>query len=217
MNTPGERVKQCRIELGMSQTKLASLVGITKAAVGRLEAGKSGSPTPENLFSYAKALKVSPEWLITGTDDNKKANQNQTSNVTLAKQTETFVPVISWVQAGDFNEVADFYEISQSEEKVAKINGGDRVYALYVRGDSMTAPPGMIPSFPEGYIIHVDPDQVAYSGDCVIAKLKGQDEVTFKQLKIDDRPYLKPLNPSHQSIFREFRIIGKVIGASMKL
>jgi SOS-response transcriptional repressor LexA len=42
--------------------------------------------------------------------------------------------------------------------------------------------------------------------------------INFKQFKMDGgRPYLKPLNPSHPNIFDEFKVLGKVIGASLKL
>lgn len=81
----------------------------------------------------------------------------------------------------------------------------------------MTAPSGVHPSFPEGYIIHVDPDQSAKHNDYVIAKVVGDDAVTFKQYKEDEKPYLFPLNPDYKPIFEEFIVLGRVIGSSMKL
>lgn len=70
-------------------------------------------------------------------------------------------------------------------------------------------------SYPEGAIIFVDPDQTGgvANGDRVIAKISGENGVTFKCF-IDDggRKFLKPLNPQHPIITDEFKIIGKVIG-----
>lgn len=127
------------------------------------------------------------------------------------------IPVISWVQAGEFNEAIDLHVVGMADDYVQRINGGSKVYGLRVRGNSMTAPDGITPTFPEGYVIHVDPDQVTVSNDYVIAKINGENSVTFKQLKQGDAPYLTPLNPDYKPIYDEFRILGKVIGVSLKL
>lgn len=127
------------------------------------------------------------------------------------------IPVISWVQAGNCGEAFDLHEPGMADDYVPRINGGSNVYGLRVRGNSMTAPEGMTPTFPEGYIIHVDPDQATVPNDYVIAKLVGENSVTFKQLKQGDAPYLIPLNADHKPIYDEFRILGKVIGVSLKL
>jgi SOS-response transcriptional repressor LexA len=86
-------------------------------------------------------------------------------------------------------------------------------YALRVHGDSMTAPYGR--SYPDSSIIYVDPDQRGgvVSGDRVIAKINGDNQVTFKVFVEDaGRRFLKPLNPSYPVITDPFRILGKVIG-----
>ena len=77
----------------------------------------------------------------------------------------------------------------------------------------MTAPHGK--TFPEGMIIFVDPEQRGgiVSGDKVIAKLKGENAVTFKVFIEDGgKKFLKPLNPTYPLITEEFQILGKVIG-----
>lgn len=76
----------------------------------------------------------------------------------------------------------------------------------------MTAPYGR--SYPEGCIIFVEPDlRSPTNGQRVIAKLAGSNDVTFKVYKEEDgRRWLQALNPTHQPIRDEFRIIGTVIG-----
>lgn len=77
----------------------------------------------------------------------------------------------------------------------------------------------MEPEFREGEIIIVDPDRQVESGSYVIVKFKGEDEATFKQLKIyDSRVILHPLNPAHKDIEfskkqfdRKAKIIGPVV------
>ena len=92
--------------------------------------------------------------------------------------------------------------------------GGQDVFALRVRGDSMTAPHGNSRTYPAGCVIFVDPEKRSpTNGERVIAKLHGADEVTFKVYKEEDgRKWLQPLNPTHQPIRDEFAVLGTVIG-----
>lgn len=108
------------------------------------------------------------------------------------------VPLISWVQAGNWNEVYDLYQPGKGEAIVATTRKvGPRSYAVRVVGDSMENPNGK-PTYPQGSIIIVDPDQEARHGKAVIVRLEDSKEATFKQLIIDgDRRYLKPLNPRY--------------------
>ncbi|WP_297360407.1 LexA family transcriptional regulator [Thauera sp.] len=99
------------------------------------------------------------------------------------------VPLISWVQAGDWSHAADLLHPGEALEW---IDTGVRVrphtFALRVEGDSME------PEFAPGTILVVEPEMDAYPGDFVIAK-NGDGEATFKQLVRDGADlYLKPLN-----------------------
>lgn len=201
----GKNVKKRREQLELTQAELAKLVGVSQVAIANLERRDSGSS--RNISALANALQVTVYELENGFD----------SNVLPAVQKKADVPVISWVQAGEWNEAIDLFAAGYADEYIARINGGLNVYALRVRGHSMTAPSGVHPSFPEGYIIHVDPEQSAKHNDYVIAKVVGDNAVTFKQYKEDEKPYLFPLNPDYKPIFEEFIVLGRVIGSSMKL
>lgn len=201
----GNNVKIKRVELQLTQKQLGDMIGVSQVAIANLE--KRDSASSRNISALSRALGVSPFELEKGL----------LSNVQEKPGVYGMIPVISWVNAGECGEVVDFNAPGMAEEFVPRINGGDRVYGLHVRGNSMTAPEGISPTFPEGYIIHVDPDQATSPNDYVIAKLVGEDMVTFKQLKEGDKPYLSALNPDHKPIYDEFRILGKVIGVSLKL
>jgi transcriptional regulator with XRE-family HTH domain len=60
----GDRLKEKREELGLSQGELAKRAGVSQGTIGNLEAGIR--KTARALVSIAKALGVSPEWLQTG-------------------------------------------------------------------------------------------------------------------------------------------------------
>ncbi|MDR0250549.1 MAG: S24 family peptidase [Burkholderiales bacterium] len=105
------------------------------------------------------------------------------------------VPLISWVQAGDWANVLDSTHPNVAEEMLRTTYKPKRyTYALRVRGSSMTNPNGS-PSFPEGTIIIVEPEADALPGKFVVVRQNG-DESTFKRLDKDGGSfYLTPLNP----------------------
>ena len=51
----GEKIKACRQNAGMSQEKVAELVGVSRQAVTKWEANQS-APNTENLFKLAEIL-----------------------------------------------------------------------------------------------------------------------------------------------------------------
>ena len=63
----GRRIKQRRIELGLTQEELGQRMGIKKAAVCRLES-EDGSFTIERIIRIAKALETTPGYLTGWTD-----------------------------------------------------------------------------------------------------------------------------------------------------
>ena len=67
MATVGERIRQRRLALGLSQRDLAS-EGVTYAYISRLEAN-TRQPSVKALRKLAPRLGVSVHWLETGKDD----------------------------------------------------------------------------------------------------------------------------------------------------
>lgn len=64
MNTIGDRIKQRREALGLSQAQLAKLAKCSQGTIGNLEKGHRENP--RNLLDIAKALGVLPDWLASG-------------------------------------------------------------------------------------------------------------------------------------------------------
>jgi SOS-response transcriptional repressor LexA len=130
-----------------------------------------------------------------------------------------WIPLISSVQAGEWNEAVDLYEPGHAEQVSPTIvSHSVHTFALRVDGDSMTLPDGVRGhSFPHGMIIYVDPIRECEPGCFVVARLANTNRVTFKRLETDEgRPILMPLNVDRRSypIIRDnFEIIGRIIDA----
>lgn len=125
------------------------------------------------------------------------------------------VPIISWVRAGSFSEVADIHRPGEADDWVVVMGKAlsKNAFALRVVGNSMSRE--REPSFEEGDIIICDPNIASNPGDFVIAKDVDLQAATFKQLSKDgSRWFLEPLNPKFPLIpidKPELRIIAKVV------
>ena len=65
-----ERIKQLRLQLGMSQEELAKKVGYEgKSAISKVENGERDI-SHSMLIKYAEALHVTPSYLLTGSDSD---------------------------------------------------------------------------------------------------------------------------------------------------
>jgi transcriptional regulator with XRE-family HTH domain len=74
--TLGERIKEERNKLNLSQEKIAEMVGTSRQAVTKWEAGQS-KPCMENLIMLAEIFGVSLEELTRGADGNAKEEGNE--------------------------------------------------------------------------------------------------------------------------------------------
>ena len=204
------RIRELRKALGMSQGALANLVGTTNTQISRLENGER-QLTQKWMQRLAPALRCAPADLMPFSSDHwpielrasvpEKAGPPAASGSNVSPGPEIrYLPLISWVQAGGWAEVADPYEPGGYERLVPVTRRySNRAYALKIEGDSMQSLDG--DSFPDGFIIAVEPLQEAKNGSYVIAKLEDSQEATFKQLVIDgNRRYLRPRNPRYPII-----------------
>lgn len=64
MDSFAQRLREARIRKGLSQSKLASKVGLSQSALSALENDPTRSTS--QIVQLAKVLMVSPQWLETG-------------------------------------------------------------------------------------------------------------------------------------------------------
>jgi SOS-response transcriptional repressor LexA len=178
----GQTIKKLRILAGLTQEQLAQKVGVTKANVSKYEAG-AHAPEMERLARLADVLGVSVSELMRLAE--RGGNFNEGPDI------EGTVPLIDWVQAGQWREMAERDQSLEVERVATTWRTRRYTFALRVQGDSME------PRFPDGCIIIVEPDEDAMIGSFVIARQNGS-EATFKQLIQDGgKRFLKPLNPRY--------------------
>lgn len=207
-----ERIRTKRKELKLTQAVLAKLVGVNRVTVTGWESGDY-EPGGSNLQALSAALKCNPQWLIDGTSDpDTDIPQTQPTDKFGVKK----IPVLSWVQAGEWTESGMPVTADDASEWIfTSANLSDGGFALKVRGDSMTNPNGA-PSIPEGSLVVVDPDfgsPYEASGKIVVAQIDGSTEATLKKFVIDGPiKYLIPLNPSYRvlEVNGNCRIVGVV-------
>jgi SOS-response transcriptional repressor LexA len=215
----GTRLKTARNRLKLTQKQLEKLTGIPQSTISTAE--KHGHGSTETTV-YAVALKVDPHWLATGEGEMiplAAEQRHEPSNVTpLASRAK--VPLISWVQAGEFSDVLDIFhpgEAVQWEDAIT-VTPSRGAYALMVEGDSMQNKQGTSTyDFPPGTILIVDPERSCNANDFVIAKDVATQKATFKQLVTDgSRWYLKAINSQYPTIEIDdpaLRVIGRVVEA----
>lgn len=72
----GERIKACRQRAGMSQEKVAELVGVSRQAVTKWEVNQS-APNTENLFKLAEIFGTTVDMLLASEDDTTQSLAEQ--------------------------------------------------------------------------------------------------------------------------------------------
>ncbi|AYB49589.1 MAG: LexA family transcriptional regulator [Candidatus Hamiltonella defensa (Ceratovacuna japonica)] len=197
MKTFGQRLRERRKELGITQKYLAKGVEVSHVTISQWEKEET-SPKGENLYSLCRELKCQPDWLLYGKDDPKEA---AVANMIPRQDIRRKVPLISWVQVVDWKDIMHNFQLGETVEWLeTTANVGPNAFALKVRGDSMINPRGF-PSIPEGAVVIVDPDVNADNGKIVVATLKETTELTLKKFVIDGpNKYLMSLNPDYRPI-----------------
>lgn len=204
----GKILRMARLKAGLTMKSVESNTGIIASVQSKIELGETVSPGFIPVAILADFYNLSLDGLY-------EASKESDDSPLIASKSLIcqHVPVISWVQAGDWNDST----LSGSDFEVitSPFKCSDKSYALKVRGESMTSSSGAKYSFQEGTIIIVDPLVEAGHKSLVVARLEGTNEVTFKQLSIEDGKFLQPLNSQFPiiPIDRPIVICGTVIGS----
>ena len=153
----GDRVKERRRALGLSQPQLAKKVGgITYQAIQQLEAG-GGS---RHLVSIARALGVTAEWLQDGV--GPAPSKPLAARASAAEK----LKVLGMAECG-----ADGWSLWNGDvidliDRPAGLAGVPNAYAVYVVGASME------PRYHPGEVVHIHPGRPIDIGAYVLVQRK---------------------------------------------
>ena len=203
----GKRIKNRRTDLGITQVRLAELVGVSQNAIHKLEDGTTKQP--RSLSKLAKVLKCEPNWLLFGVDEIGAGVS--LANFERGPKIRGCFPLISWVQAGDWKNISEI-DLVETVKYPCPVSCSDRTFILRVQGVSM------YPDFKNNELIFVDPEAEWRNGSYVVVRRNDKNEATFKQLiEEDGEKFLKPSNPNWPNqiihIDENCEIVGTVIFA----
>jgi SOS-response transcriptional repressor LexA len=222
MSTPfGERFREAREAVGISQRALGKKIGYSGSAISQWESGDTHPDLIRRaaLEMAAGILRVSVNKLLTGRDDERA---DVPPGLKAAPEDVRNIPLISLVQAGYSREGDDPYprgegagsilvdaDLAQSLSRL--------VFALEITGESM------LDEFRPGDIVIIDPMIKPQPGDYVVAKVDGDSKATFKKYRsrgtgMNGEPIfeLVPLNPDFATITVSADNPGRIIGTMME-
>ena len=199
------QLKQLRKQHGITQSELASQLGITQQAVGKWETGTS-SPDPSTLVYLANLFGVTVDSLL----GREGANIGSVKPYSAA--VETMVPVVGTVRAG-YGALA--FEEDHGMES-ATVRDPDNYFYLVVKGDSME------PRIHDGDLALVRRQPVLDDGDLGVVVF-GEGEGTLKRFhKKGNAVVLQPFNPSYEAMIlageelEHLYIAGKVVETKVR-
>lgn len=194
----GEKIKEKREKLNLSQEQLADKLGYkSKTSIHKVEQGMTDLPQSK-IIEFAKALNTTPTYLM-GLEIPEEI-PNSISEVEFMS-----IPLYASVSAG--------YGSCQSEFiKMIAIPGlkpnGTTYFAVKVKGDSME------PKIPDNSTVIIKKDVVIENGDIGAFYYNGESYV--KQKKINNgKLILHSFNLAYESIlvqpYDDFKEYGKVV------
>ncbi len=196
----GQRLRHARRLKGLTQQARADALGEYQSNVSAWEKDL-WMPGGNKLLDIAKALTCDHLWLEYGDTTRARAGD------ALPPKTFKMIPMISWVEAGDFSETTDPYPVGQAESHVPFPTSKETLIALVVSGTSCNR------EFAQGTTIIVDyADKTLVDGKFFVFRLEGR--ATLKRYRSSParlEPY--STDSSHESIFPpgDVEVVGRVI------
>ena len=201
-------IKQRRIELGLTMADVAQSVGVSEATISRWESGDIANMKRDKIVSLAKALHVSPSFLM-GWDEPETediTSSNKYNNVFPIKTHK--IPLLGDIACGE--------PIFASEDKESYVLAGTDIradFCLRACGDSM-----INARIYDGDIVFIREQPMVEKGE--IAAVIINDEATLKRVYYypeQNKIILNTENPAYEPFvyvgeeLNSIRILGKAI------
>ncbi len=205
----------------MTQKSLGDAVGVSQAAIQKIETGKASQTT--KLLDLANALKVRPEWLSSGhgamrEDDQQKQSispKNGNSDVFRLDVLDILVSAGPGIVNQEFVEILHSVEYAPAEARhMFDGRKAENIRIINVRGDSMSG------TIEPGDLLFVDISVKSFDGDGIYAFLyddtahvKRLQKMKDKLLVISDNKIYAAWDPIEKDEMNRVFVFGKVIGS----
>ncbi|HHT0127152.1 TPA: XRE family transcriptional regulator [Raoultella planticola] len=217
--TLAERLREARKAADMTQKALGEAVGISQAAIQKIETGRAAQTT--KLLDIANALRVRPEWLSSGTgamsaDRESDKNPSRTNpDVFRVDILDLAVSAGPGIVNQEFVEILHSVEYAPAEARhMFDGRKAENIRIINVRGDSMSG------TIEPGDLLFVDISVKSFDGDGIYAFLyddtahvKRLQKMKDKLLVISDNKIYTPWDPIEKDEMNRVFVFGKVIGS----
>ena len=193
----GQRIKQRRKELNLTQTQLGELLPnkVSAVAISGWEK-EEFEPSRINLNETAKALKVSVAWLLGdslesfNTQTRKWEKERKiTPNQQFIDSPEKDLPLLSTKMEQGLLKMVDKREVYEYTYRPTNLNGVENAFAVYMQGNTMS------PRYMEGEVLYCHP-KPPKPNDYVVLKFKDNKAQVVQFLSKDEKNiYAQSLNP----------------------
>lgn len=206
----GNRIRQRRLELGLSGEEVGKMLGVNKTTVYRYEKGEIDKMPIEVVEKLSVALRTTPDVIMGWNTDAS----TPTNLVPINRASIVSIPILGTIKCGQ-PILAEDNITGYREELSDRLPSGNLFY-LKSQGDSM------VPTIPEGSLVLIREQPTVEYGEVAAVLVNGDTEATLKRVKkqgdivmlIADNPDYPPYiitddNPA--------RIIGKAVQVSVDL
>ncbi len=197
----GAKIRELRLQRGLSPEKLAMLVGISGIYIRRLERGERRTITLATAEKLAKGLKVKPEVFF---EDEEIRNPNPEQALSdIEVSIRAYIPVYAEVSAGEGIEPIDYVAVTRSRP------APDSLRAYRVKGLCLA------PEIAEGDTVLVDTALPQDIGRLLVCFIDGV--VSIKRLCADEKGERYLQNNFGKYRPEECKVLGVVVGVYKSL
>ena len=206
----GNRIRQRRLELGLSGEEVGKMLGVNKTTVYRYEKGEIDKMPIEVVEKLSVALRTTPDIIMGWNTDVS----TPTNLVPINRASIVRIPILGTIKCGQPILAED--NITGYREELSDRMPSGNLFYLRSQGDSM------LPTIPEGSLVLIREQPTVEYGEVAAVLVNGDTEATLKRVKkkgdivmlIADNPDYPPYiitddNPA--------RIIGKAVQVSVDL
>lgn len=208
VETLGQRIKECRKALNLTQADLARrMQGVSHAAISQWETDTT-KPNSNNLLDLSIIFDCNLSWLLRG-----HPQKNQSSVTPYSVIDDIKLPIYDWDSLINLNKSDTTQLVQPSEYIMTDFKIPRNAFGLKIRDDSMS------PEFELGDVIIIDPNTKPQAGEFVVARYG--DKFIFRKFRLDNdvsehlRHFiLIPLNDDYGKLHStnvELHIIGTMI------